>query len=63
MKLYLISTGDYSFPGGSLSTQEMCVMLADRPDHPAIKEAIKFVASVTGRDEEEIVVNPIGKPE
>jgi hypothetical protein len=38
-------------------------MLADRPDHPAIKEAIKFVASVTGRDEEEIVVNPIGKPE
>lgn len=61
MKFYLISTGDYDIPP-RISTQEMCVILADRPDHPAIKEAIKFVAEINKRDEGEIVVQPLGKP-
>ena len=61
MKLYLISTGDFDIPP-RISTQEMCVILADRPDHPAIKEAVAFVASLHKRDEKEIVVNEVGKP-
>jgi len=61
MKLYLISTGDYDVPP-RISTQEMCVILANRPDHPAIKEAVAFVASLHNRDEDEIVVQPLGKP-
>ena len=60
--LYLVSTGDFDVPP-RISTQEMCVILVDRPDHPAIQEAREFVASINKRDVDEIVVNTVGFPQ
>lgn len=60
-KFYLISTGDYS-TFQSISTQEMCVVLANEVNSSEIIEAKELVARVNNRDVNEIIVQPIGKP-